>query len=123
MSAGRSAWEESRSAAPAGPPPAGPVAHPPGDPGSGQKRTHRRRRALKNGGTFSSAPVITACAPTRSSALALSLNRALVHLGAIVAGDAPGRDAADQIPLHCLTGLAGSQTTTVLIDTALGVAP
>jgi alanine dehydrogenase len=35
--------------------------------------------------------------------------RALVHLGAVVAGDHPGRAHATDITLYCSTGLAGSE--------------
>jgi alanine dehydrogenase len=35
--------------------------------------------------------------------------RALVHLGAVVAGDHPGRASATDITVYCSTGLAGSE--------------
>lgn len=43
--------------------------------------------------------------------------RELTHLGAVVAGDRPGRSSEDEITLYCSTGLAGSEL--VLADALL----
>lgn len=43
--------------------------------------------------------------------------RALTHLGAVVAGDHPGRTSGNDITLYCSTGLAGSEV--VLAETLL----
>lgn len=43
--------------------------------------------------------------------------RALVHLGAIVAGESPGRTRATDVTLYCSTGLAGSEV--ILAETLL----
>lgn len=43
--------------------------------------------------------------------------RALTHLGAVVAGDQPGRTSEDDVTLYCSTGLAGSEL--VLADALL----
>lgn len=44
-------------------------------------------------------------------------DRALPHLGAVLAGDLPGRTGADDITLYCSTGLAGSEV--VMAETLL----
>jgi len=36
-------------------------------------------------------------------------DRPLTHLGAVLAGEAPGRRMDDEITLFCSTGLAGSE--------------
>jgi alanine dehydrogenase len=46
-------------------------------------------------------------------------SRELVHLGAVLAGDRPGRQADSDITLYCSTGLAGSEV--VLAGALLGL--
>jgi alanine dehydrogenase len=49
--------------------------------------------------------------------------RELVHLGAVLAGDAPGRSGPDDITLYCSTGLAGSEVAiaAALLDSGHGI--
>jgi alanine dehydrogenase len=57
------------------------------------------------------AAVVVSDSPAQASAYyePFFTQRALVHLGAVVCGDAPGRKTDSDITVYCSTGLAGSE--------------
>lgn len=66
-----------------------------------------------------SADVFVSDAPEQASAYGTPFftRRALTHLGAVIAGDHPGRTSENDITLYCSTGLAGSEV--ILAETLL----